>query len=65
MSGNPLSERSELWISTNAFSRLWQALEFRPAATESQTGCGVRGVLTIKKSQVSHFILCETWDDFL
>ena len=40
MSGNPLSERSELWISTNAFSRFPQALEFRPTATESLAESG-------------------------
>lgn len=40
MSENPLSERSELWISTNAFSRFPQALEFRPAATESPAESG-------------------------
>ena len=33
---NPLSERSELWIFANAFSRFRQALKFRPAATESR-----------------------------
>ena len=40
MSENPLSERSELWISTNAFSRFPQALEFRPTATESLAESG-------------------------
>lgn len=34
MNGNPLSERSELWIFANALSRFRQALKFRPAATE-------------------------------
>ena len=35
-----MSERSELWISTNVFSRFPQALEFRPAATESLAESG-------------------------
>ena len=34
MSGNPLSERSEFWISANALSRFRQALEFPTAVTE-------------------------------
>lgn len=45
MSGNPLSERSELWISVNAFSRFRQTLVFRPAATETRLETGARGVL--------------------
>ena len=42
---NPLSERSELWISVNAFSRFRQTLVFRPAATETRLETGARGVL--------------------
>ena len=45
MNGNPLSERSELWISVNAFSRFRQTLVFRPAATETRLETGARGVL--------------------
>ena len=48
---NPLSERSELWIFANAFSRFRQALKFRPAATESRldadggTSCEIQNIL--------------------
>ena len=51
MNGNPLSERSELWIFANALSRFRQALKFRPAATESRldadggTSCEIQNIL--------------------
>ena len=44
MNGNPLSERSELWIFVNDLSSFRQALEFRSAATESPEGACARGV---------------------
>ena len=49
MSGNPLSERSELWISANVLSGFRQALAFRSAATESPEGNSRRGVLSSDK----------------
>ena len=50
MSGNPLSERSELWISANTLSSFCQALEFRSASTENpegSSGLGIRLDLTL------------------
>ena len=44
MNGNPLFERSELWISANAFSSFCQALEFRSDATENPEGSSGWGV---------------------
>ena len=46
MSENPLSERSELWISANVLSGFRQDLVFRSTAAESPEGNSRRGVLS-------------------
>ena len=61
MSENPLSERSELWISANVLSGFRQALAFRSAATESPEGNSRWGVLKTPEFYSSSFAQCNAY----
>ncbi len=61
MSENPLSERSELWISANVLSGFRQALVFRSTAAESPEGNSRRGVLKTPEFYSSSFAQCSAY----